>query len=175
VDGLASPHPLGPSLPAMLVEDEFTQRFVSGLDDVLAPVLSTLDNVPAYLNPWLAPPDFLDWLARWVGVAVDANWPLERRRAVIARASDLYAWRGTARGLAEAVEAATGVLPEVRDSGAVSWSLHPDTKDAPNGAPGIVVLLRVPDPSAIDRAHIDALVRAAVPAHIPVHLEVESP
>jgi phage tail-like protein len=173
VDGLISPHPIGETLPALLVDDDFAQRFTAGIDDVLAPILSTLDNFTAYLDPWLAPPDFLDWLSRWVGVTADANWPVDRRRAVVARASDLYAWRGTARGLADAVEAATGYRPEIRDSGGVAWSQQAGATRATPVAAGVEVLLRVPDPTAIDRPHIEALVRAAVPAHIPVHLEVE--
>ena len=39
VDGLASPHPIGALLPALYQEDEFAQRFTSGLDDVLAPAI----------------------------------------------------------------------------------------------------------------------------------------
>jgi phage tail-like protein len=157
----------------MFADDDFAQRFVAGIDDALAPLLSTLDNLPAYLDPWTAPPDFLDWISQWVGVDVDANWPVERRRAVIARASDLYAWRGTARGLTETIEAATGVRPEIRDSGGVAWSQHAGATRSSSVRAGVAVLLRVPDPGAIDRAHLDALVRASVPAHLPVHLEVE--
>jgi phage tail-like protein len=172
VHGIASAHPIGPLLPAMLVEDEFAQRFVGGIDDVLAPIISTIDNVPAYLNPLLAPPDFLEWLAHWVGVAMDSNVPLARRRAIVASASDVYAWRGTARGLAEAVEAATGIAPEIRDPGGVAFSTVPGAQDGATKSAPLVVILRAPDPGAIDRAHIDALVRAAVPAHVPVTLEV---
>lgn len=173
VGGLESPYPIGPTLPAMFADDDFAQRFVAGIDDTLAPVLSTLDNLPAYLDPWTAPPDFLQWLSQWVGVDAESTWPEERRRAVIARASDLYAWRGTARGLAESVEAVTGVRPEIRDSGGVAWSQQAGATRATSVRAGVAILLRVPDPGAIDRAHLDALVRAAVPAHLPVHLEVE--
>lgn len=175
VDGLANPCPIAPTLPAMLVEDVFAQRFVGGIDDVLAPVIATLDNLAAYLDPWLAPEDFLAWLAEWVGVTADEAWPVERRRAVVARAADLYAWRGTARGLADHVEAATGVRPRIEDSGATSWSRRAGTSDAgPAAGPGVVVAL----PAGVTRhgadlARIEALVRAAVPAHVPVCLEVE--
>jgi phage tail-like protein len=175
VDGLISPHPIGPTLPAMLVEDPFAQRFVAGIDDVLAPLISTLDNLVAYLDPWLAPEDFLAWLADWVGVTIDPAWPLARRRAVVAQAADLYAWRGTARGLADHVEAVTGVRPEIRESGATSWSRRPGTSDAgPMGGAGVVVVLPVPRLSDVDRTRLERLVRAAVPAHVPVRLEVES-
>ncbi|MGW2874684.1 hypothetical protein ACWDCZ_41715, partial [Kitasatospora sp. NPDC001225] len=63
VPGLPSPHPIGELLPALFAEDDFAQRFTAGLDTVLAPVFATLDNLPAYFQPGLAPADFLDWLA----------------------------------------------------------------------------------------------------------------
>jgi phage tail-like protein len=172
VDGLASPYPLGEMLPAMLVEDAFAQKFCAGIDDVLGVLVSTLDNLGAYLDPWLAPEDFLTWLAEWVGITVDPSWPVERRRAVVARAADLYAWRGTARGLGDHVEAVTGVRPEIRDSGATSWSRRAGTSDAgPAGGAEVVVVV----PRGPDALRLKALVRAAVPAHVPVRLEVAAP
>jgi phage tail-like protein len=173
VDGLTSPHPIGATLPAMLVEDDFTQRFTGGIDDVLAPLVSTLDNFAAYLDPWLAPEDFLAWLGEWVGIAVDPRWPVQRRRAVVARAADLYAWRGTARGLADHLEAVTGVRPEIRDSGATSWSRRAGTSDA-GPAGGVELVVTLPGLTEADHARLTALVRAAVPAHVPVRLEVEA-
>jgi phage tail-like protein len=86
VRGLISPHPLGSSLPALFQEDDFTQRFVSAFDAVLAPIFAALDNFPAYLDPWLAPEDFLEWLGSWFGIVLDESWSLARRRALITRA-----------------------------------------------------------------------------------------
>ena len=51
VPGLASPHPLGPALPAIYQEDDFAQSFLTAFDDVLAPIFSTVDNFPACLDP----------------------------------------------------------------------------------------------------------------------------
>ena len=63
VAGLDAAHPLGWLLPAMYQEDEFAQRFTGALDTVLAPLVTALDNLDAYVDPALAPPDFLEWLA----------------------------------------------------------------------------------------------------------------
>src|SRR4051812_4883430 len=86
VAGLASPHSLAAALPALYQEDDrasthpnMAQRFTSAFDELLAPVFLCLDNVDAYLDPMLAPPDFVDWLAGWLGLDLDENWPLERR------------------------------------------------------------------------------------------------
>ena len=86
VPGLETPHPLGPSLPALYQDDDFVQRLLGGLDAVLAPVFSTIDNFDSYLDPRLTPDDFLAWLAGWVGIALDDSWDEDRRRAIVARA-----------------------------------------------------------------------------------------
>src|SRR2546423_13197451 len=99
VKTLISPHPLANSLPALFQEDDFTQRFVSAFDAALAPVLATLDNLPAYLDPWLAPEDFLEWLASWFGMALDESWSLERRRGAGAQTLGLFPVRGAGGGL----------------------------------------------------------------------------
>src|SRR5256886_14983491 len=90
VRALISPHPLGEALPALFQEDGFTQRFMSAFDAALAPVFATLDNLPTYFDPWLTPPDFLEWLGSWFGLALDDSWSVERRRAVLAGAPAFY-------------------------------------------------------------------------------------
>ena len=55
--GLTPPFPLGETLPAVYRDKEFTQLLCQGLDEVLAPVLATLDSLPAYLDPATAPGD----------------------------------------------------------------------------------------------------------------------
>src|SRR5215831_2087780 len=104
VPGLASPHPLGGTLPGLYADDSFAQRLCQGLDELLAPVLATLDCLPAYLDPATAPPDLLEWLAGWVGMAIDPDVPDARRRQLVADAAQLYAWRGTAYAITAIVE-----------------------------------------------------------------------
>ncbi|HYM50051.1 MAG TPA: phage tail protein, partial [Candidatus Limnocylindrales bacterium] len=101
---LKTPHPLGAMLPGLFQDDGFAQRMMAAFDEVLAPIFSTLDNLEAYFDPWLAPEDFLDWLSAWVGLPLDETWPVERRRAFVARAYDLFRLRGTVRGLRAHVE-----------------------------------------------------------------------
>ena len=73
VPGLTSPHPFGLMLPGVYHGDAYTQAFCEALDTVLAPVLLTLDSIPAYFDPDLAPADFVEWLATWVGLEIDEN------------------------------------------------------------------------------------------------------
>ncbi|MEU5463633.1 phage tail protein [Streptomyces althioticus] len=75
VDGLGSSAPIGAMLPAIFADDDLAQRFVAGLDEVLAPFLVVLDNLDAYFDPALAPLDFTRWLADWVGAETEGIEP----------------------------------------------------------------------------------------------------
>jgi phage tail-like protein len=174
VDGLATPHPLGHLLPGLYHDDDLAQRFTSALDVVLAPVLATLDSSDAYVDPRLAPLDFVEWLAEWVGVELDASWPEARQRTLVARAADLYSWRGTVRGVTEAVAIYTGVEPEVSETGGTAWTGTPPPAGQLPGSPSGLLLVRVrvaPD-EPIDAGRLDRLVAAAKPAHIAHRVEI---
>jgi len=172
IEKLATPYPLGEALPALYQEDDLTQRMLGALDGVLAPVLSSLDNFDCYLDPALAPPDFVAWLADWVGALVDETWPPERQRAMVARMVTLYRRRGTVGGLREHIELATGGDVEVEDNGKVSWSPSPQAPLPGTQQAFLLIRVRVDDPDAVDRAELERLVVAAKPAHVPHDLEV---
>ncbi|MFV2062932.1 MAG: phage tail protein [Chloroflexota bacterium] len=157
-------HRLIDGTPGLYQEDDFSRRWLSAFDDVLAPVFLALDGIPAYLDPALTPDDFLEWLATWVGVLLDENWPIERRRAFVSEASELYRLRGTTAGLAAHVRIFTGGEVKVTESGAVTYST---TSGGPMpGKPGYAVKVHVRGaPTSIDRSRLEALVASAKPAH----------
>jgi phage tail-like protein len=175
VAGLDSPYPLSTLMPAVFQEDGFTVRFTAALDQVLAPIVSALDCIGAYIDPILAPEDFLEWLSSWFGVALDENWPVQRRRRVVARAVELYRARGTVAGLRVQLELVSGGSVEIADSGGVSWSLTPGSEPPGEDVPRLAVRVTVDDPSAASLGDLDALVRAAKPAHVMHRLEVVGP
>lgn len=170
--GLVSPFPLGQMLPSLYQGDEFSQRFTAALDTVIGPIINTIDCFDAYLDPAVAPPDFAEWLASWVGLVLDDNWPLERQRALVTKAVELYSWQGTLHAVREVVTLYAGVVPEVTDSGGVVSSEVPGAE--PPGSPraSVLVTLRVGDPSEIDRRRVLALVEAVKPAHVLHDVEV---
>ncbi len=170
--GLATPHPLGPTLPAIYQDDDLAQRMLEAFDQVVAPIYSTLDNFDAYLDPWLAPEDFLTWLGGWVGMALDDSWDEGRKREVVARAAELFRMRGTAAGLAGQVEIQTGGTVEIIENGATGWSVDPGGDLPGSPEPLVVVRVTVPDPKAIDGGRLDALVAAAKPAHVMHRIEL---
>ena len=172
VVGLPNALPLGSLLPSIYQsDDEFIMRFTSGLDDVLAPVLSTLDCLASYVDPRLAPADFLDWLANWVGLEVTfGDTDLERMRLAVAASVRLYRLRGTPAGLRDHLEMITGGRVELADSGGVASSTTPDTPLPGEDTPRLAI--RVTGASDALVPLIDAIVRASKPAHVMHAVEV---
>ena len=171
VPGLASPHPLGRTLPGLYADDSFAQRLCQGLDEVMAPVLATLDCFPAYLDPGTAPPDLLMWLATWVGIAAAPDMPGPRRRQLVAAAARLCARRGTPSAIRTIVELTTGHTPEIIESGGTDWSQEPGGQLPGLPEAKLIVQLRAPDPR-VDEPRLTALIAAFVPAHVPWRLEL---
>lgn len=171
VDGLGVPYTLGALLPGVLQEDQFAMRFTAAFDDVLAPVISTLDCLEAYVDPFLTPPDFLEWLATWVGALVDENAPLERRRALVAGAVDLHRRRGTVAGLKAHLEVLTGGRVEINDSGGTLASVTPGAELPGQAAPRLAV--RVTGAAwDVPRQLVDSAVAHGKPAHVAHVVEV---
>lgn len=105
--------------------DPFLGRFLkifeallSGRDDALIDgervvgLEESIAGFTAYLDPLLTPVDdpdsvseptseFLDYLARWVGLMLDQNWTLLEKREWLRRIVPLYKRRGTRDGMAE--------------------------------------------------------------------------
>jgi phage tail-like protein len=169
---LENPTPLGSMLPGVYQDDAFAQGLTAALDAVLAPMLTTLDCFPAYLDPRTTPEDFGPWLATWVGLVIDENWPLDRQRSVLAETVDLYSWRGTRRGLRELTRIYTGVTPEITDGGGVSWSPTPGGEATGTGEPTVRVRVVVDRTEDFDADRLRAIVTMACPAHVRCTVEV---
>lgn len=172
IDGLDSSAPIGAMLPAVFADDDLAQRFVAGLDEVLAPILNVLDCLDAYFTPGLAPVDFTWWLGTWVGAEADGAEPEPRLRAAVSAAAHLHRIRGTRRGLVEAVRLAFGTEPEITESGGTDWSARPFGPVPGESRPRLHVHLRLPDPTPADEHRLDILVAAARPAHMPYTVQV---
>ncbi|MEU1348321.1 phage tail protein [Streptomyces sp. NPDC005795] len=175
VTGLPTPHPLIDQLPAVYLEQDFLRRFLAALDDVLAPVLLTIDNLPAHLDPRSAPEDFLAWLAQWVAVEPHEDSPVERRRDTVRGAVARHARRGTAAGLADAVRLETGVEAEISESGGTAWSTGPHTVLPGRARPWVTIRVRERPGQGIDRVRLEELIGTEVPAHVGYTLEILPP
>lgn len=177
IPGLLSPHPLADGMPAMYDADPFTRQLCEGLDEVLAPILATLDSLPAYFDPHTAPADSLGYLAGWLSLALDAHMSQARRRTVVAQGVERTGRRGTLRGLQELIaDVFESVLePEdidVIDPGGAQWSLQPGSPLPGEPAGDLVVRVRATDPGAVDARRLDALISSAKPAHLGHRVEI---
>ncbi len=178
----ASPRALESLLPGVFLEPvdrkeerggpEFVRGFCAGLDGVLAPAAVTLDCMEAYFDPRLTPPDYLDWLAGWMGLVLDQNWSEEQRRALVMEAGELYRWHGTVRGIIEQIRLYTGVLAEVRDSGGVAWSTTPDAGLPGTAATELRVQLTIGADDDLDANRLESIVTSVKPAHVPHVIDV---
>lgn len=172
VPGLRSPHPLGQLLPPVYVQDRFAQDLCDGLDEVLAPIIATLDSLDAYLDPGTAPDDMLGWLAGWLGIVLDGHLTAGRQRELVQAGMELLHWRGTVRGVRAAVGALFDTPPEITEPGATSWSTEPGSRLPGASQTELVVRLAVGDPDAFDVRRLENLVALVKPAHIPHRVEI---
>lgn len=172
VEGLRSPYPIASLLPVVYQEDPFTVRFTAGLDEVLSVIVTTIDSMHAYVDPDVAPADFLHWLAGWVGLTLDDRWPLHRRRSAVRHAVAFYRMRGTVSGLRMQLEQLFGGTVEIVDNGGVAWSRTPDGPLPGQAAPRLAV--RLTTDAELRPGEVDAVVVAAKPAHVIHRVEVMS-
>ena len=77
----------------------FAMRFLHALEEVLDPIVATLDSLPAHLDADLAPEHALSALATWLGVDEVESLPAAQRREAVHRAGELGRLRGTRAGL----------------------------------------------------------------------------
>jgi phage tail-like protein len=167
---LGTPYPLGTLLPAVLQEDAFLMRFTGAVDALLAPAIAALDSLSGYVDPALAPPDFLNWLAGWVGIELDETWTVAQQRDAISRAVALHRGRGTVAGLREQLELVSGGEVEIIDSGGVSWSLEPVEGSVGELSAMVEVVVRG---TAMSPTTLNGIVEAAKPAHVAHQLRIE--
>ena len=160
-------------LPAIFSEEEssFIARYLLIFETILDEYDQILDGLPYYFAADTGPAAFLPWLASWVGLVLEEGWPEERRRAVLAGAMELHRWRGTIRGLTEHVRLYTGYKPEIVERGsgltlgAESRLGHQTVLGRGEHRNHFSVILRVPEPVAIDRRRLRVIVEAQRPAH----------
>jgi phage tail-like protein len=167
--------PLSNRLPSLLRDDAFLEQFCAGLDGLLSYVFEVLDNLDAYLDPELAPSDFLRWIGTWVGAAVDPDADGDRPRQSVKRALHAHRARGTATGITELIELQTGLRPEVHDPGFVTTSQTPSgDSDAPD-ASVLVIRVRAENDEEIDMTRLNTAIQQAKPVHLPHRVEVVRP
>jgi phage tail-like protein len=87
---------------------DFLERFLCNFEGMLTPLEDRVAGAHLLTHPHSTPEASLDWLGAWIGIAFDPALPAERRREWLAAAPELARYHGTAKGLALALDLATG-------------------------------------------------------------------
>ena len=80
-------------------ESQFAMRMLKALEEVLDPIVTLLDCLPAHLDPKLAPAEALHLMALWLGLPFEEHLPRTRQQRLVENALEISRSRGTARGL----------------------------------------------------------------------------
>lgn len=141
---------------------------------------TVLNRLEMFFNPYQAPDSFVPFLASWV----DMEWVLlenatefsaltpplpsgmGRLRELVARATFLAQWRGTARGLLSFLETACGVQGFRID----------ERVPGPDGRPRpFHIAVHAPPEAAIYQALLKRIIEAEKPAYVTYELIIQEP
>ena len=172
-------------LPELYFNDDFTSRFLMLFESFWKPITKQIDQMEYYFDPDLTPPEFVPWLASWLGLPVDESLPIDRVRILLKKAIMLYQYRGTYQALKTYLEIYTAGEVEIEEQRARNFVLGRGstlgvdvalgTDNRPNS---IIVNLRLPE-SELERNQysqemyhrkIIEVIRAMVPAHTSIRL-----
>jgi phage tail-like protein len=178
-------------LPAIYQDDDLMARFLMLFESFWEPIERQLDDTSIYFDTRLMPAEMLPWLASWIGLALDENWPEDRQRLLLRNAAKLYRTRGTKRGLLKFLEIYTGQKGTIIENRAENFTLGEEAKLGPGIALGkenspntFVVQLSLPPIEAptqaereqlenVRRRTIEAIIRTEKPAHTDYKLQLE--
>ncbi len=85
-------------------------------------VNDVVERVPQLFQPLETEARFLDWLASWIALHLDPDWPDQKKRKWLKFAPTLYSIRGTKAALSALLEMYVGVKPDIREN---EWPFEP--------------------------------------------------
>ena len=106
-------------LPRAMSGDPVLRGFVAAFEEVADTVLERVDSVEHHVDPGLATPEMLQFLASWLGVELEPTDPLDYQRMLVGEVGRLLGWRGTRHGMESLLAAATGSRVTVTDGGGI--------------------------------------------------------
>lgn len=168
VPGLPSPFPLVHLTPGLISDDPLVQQLLSALDEVLAPVISTLDCMNAYLDPDIAPIDMVKYLASWLLAEVDDEWDEAAIRRDVGQAHARAKWAGTARCLRERLvphEVDALIIEDCGSSQALAEASDPAVWTSPETLE-VVLRVKVRRKDTNELRRIERIARGLIPAHV---------
>ena len=94
----------------------FLREFLWIFDHLFADLQRKIDLVHEFFDPLEAPDEFLGWLASWVALSIDQEWPEAKKRRLVQQAIGIYGLRGTVQGLKLFLSIFTNVEPKVEEN-----------------------------------------------------------
>jgi phage tail-like protein len=162
-------------LPAPYQGDALLGRFLQIFEQGLAPIEQTIDSVANYFDPRLTPVEFLPWLASWLGIELDENWPVGERRDLLAQSAELLRRQGTRYALREHLRLYTGKRPLIVENFS-GLRLGQDGVMGVNSRIGVLephtLSVTVMADHAADEQVLRGIIETQKPAHVGCTLEV---
>jgi phage tail-like protein len=123
-------------LPAIYSENpapaNLLARFLSLFGSFFGELEREIGRLSRLFDPEATPEKFLSWLAGWLALEIEEEWRRDRKREAIAKAIELYAWRGTVAGLRQALRFFAGVEAHIEEPLLQSnWWALPADEDSP--------------------------------------------
>ena len=105
--------------------DSFLDRFLAIYQSIYDDISWQIKEYVHCLDPMVAEPDLLHWVASWLGVEEPYMWTEGQLRHLLAHTKDFFEARGTGRGIEMFVELYTGETPYVIEW--QDWAELPDS------------------------------------------------
>jgi phage tail-like protein len=97
-------------LPAVFQNDptsaSFLDRYLANPEGFFTVLEGRIQQVQELFDPRTVPPEYLDWLAGWLGISFDFTWTTAMRRFFLANAPTFFQSRGTTDGLVRMIRMA---------------------------------------------------------------------
>lgn len=171
-------------LPSIYEDDDLMGRFLMLFESFLAPLDSQIRGQADYFDPFLAPVEFIPWLASWTDMRIDEELPPENKRSLLNASAALLRSRGTRKALKEYLEIYTGGRAEIREHFSQNFQLGKEAKLGQDIALGLdnipqtftVNLYLPPLPEDLDEdektrqmKNLERKIRAIIEAEKPIH------
>lgn len=105
-------------LPGIYREDpgsaDFLERYLAITEGMFTAIEDRIAAAQLLFDVDATPPEYLDWLAGWFGIGLDAGWEEDRRRLMLRHLPQIFRSRGTVPGLIRALRLATDPAPTDR-------------------------------------------------------------
>jgi phage tail-like protein len=145
--------------------EPFVVRWLRGLEEVLDPTVTLLDNLAWHLDTRLCPDDVVAELLRWLGLEAATHLDPDAQRGMLRRAMALGRRRGTLAGLRELLGHAFGGLRiEVTHSGRATQGADPHAR--PQAPPPRLVVQCPATLTAEQEDALRSLIDYGCPAHV---------